>query len=83
MLVNPFTVRKNIAELISNKKGVRKSRLLKHVSFSQFGFDTLDLVDLILEVEKNYNVIIPDEIPLNTIDDFVDFICGRRLQQAS
>ena len=83
MLVNPFTVRKNIAELISNKKGVRKSRLLKPAAFSQFGFDTLDLVDLILEVEKAYNVIIPDEIPLNTIDDFVDFICGRRLQQAS
>jgi acyl carrier protein len=83
MLVNPFTVRKNIAELISTKKGIRKSRLLKHVTFNQFGFDTLDLVDLILEVEKVYNVIIPDEIPLNNIDDFVDFICGRRLQQAS
>ena len=83
MLVNPFTVRKNIAELISAKKWVRKAQLLKHGSFNQFGFDTLDLVDLILEIEKVYNVIIPDEIPLNTIDDFVNFICGRRLQQAS
>ena len=82
MLVNPFTVRKKIAELISNKKGVRKAQLLKLVSFNQFGFDTLDLVDLILEIEKAYNVIIPDEIPLNNIDDFVNFICGRRLQQA-
>ncbi len=83
MFLNQFTVKRNIAELISQRKGIRVARLLQHVPFSQLGFDNLDLVDLILEVEKTFKVIIPDDLPLNDVDDFVDFICQRQLQQAS
>lgn len=82
MLVNTFTVRNKIAGLISKRKRISAGRVL-HASFSQLGFDQLDLVELILEVEKLYKIVIPDEVPLDTINDFTDFICGRKLQQAS
>lgn len=83
MQANPLTIRENLAHLIITKKGINANRLENLSNFNKLGFDNLDLVDLILEVEKAYNVIIPDEIPLNSVDDFVDFICGRTLQQAS
>ena len=82
MLVNNYTVKRNIAEIIHFKKGLQVARLLKDSDFSRLGFDNLDLVELILEVEKTYHVTIPDELALNSIEDFVDFICERQLQQA-
>jgi len=82
MQVNPFAVRKNIAGLIRRQKRIPAGKALS-ASFNQLGFDALDLVDLILEVEKIYHVNIPDEVPLNKIDDFAAFICQENLQQAS
>lgn len=82
MLVNTYTVRNKIAGLVSKRKRIPAARVLR-TSFTQLGFDALDLVDLILEVEKAFKVVIPDEVPLNTVHDFTDFICGRQLQQAS
>jgi len=38
------------------------------------GFDLLDVVDIILEVERKYKLIIPDEVPLESIDDLVQFL---------
>ena len=82
MLVNTYTVRNKIAGLISKRKRIPAGRVLR-TSFTQLGFDALDLVEVILEVEKAFKVVIPDEVPLNTVNDFTDFICGSKLQQAS
>jgi acyl carrier protein len=82
MLSSTLALRKDIARLISAKKGVKVSKL-NHTKFSALGFDELDVVEMILEVERKYQVVIPDELPLNNIDDFVQFISRPVLRQAS
>lgn len=50
-------------------------RLSTHVN-NDLGFDSLDHVEWIMEIEKNFNITIPDDIAENilTIEAAVDFI---------
>lgn len=82
MLTNTLVLRREIAHLISAKKKVKVSKL-NHYSFNALGFDELDVVEMILEVEKKYHLVIPDELPLHSINDFVEFVGSPRLKQAS
>ncbi len=82
MQINALAVRDYVARLISRQKGARLRNTSHLNDLRKFGFDTLDLVEVILEVEKAYGITIPDELPLNSIDDFVQFICQPQLRQA-
>ncbi len=76
MLTNKTqTIANEVIKIISKTKALKPSRLRKNTDLSrEFGFDTLDVVEVILEVEKNFKITIPDEIPLRTVGDFVDFV---------
>jgi len=74
MPTNAAIARQEIIHLISRKKKVSFSHIMAINSFHKLGFDMLDVVDIILEVEKRYNVTIPDEVPLESVDDLVQFI---------
>jgi len=71
-----------VIKIISKAKALKPSRLRVHSNLSQdLGFDNLDVVDIILEVEKNFKITIPDEVPLRTVGDFVQYVTshtGRR-----
>ena len=56
----------NIAErvkkIIVDKLGVEESQVTPEASFTNdLGADSLDTVELIMEFEKEFNIIIPDE----------------------
>jgi len=76
---NYQALRQELVQLIKTHKNINVSRLLTQ-NFDQIGFDSVDLVDIILEVEKAYHIYIPDEVPLNKIDDFVQFLSSRNLE---
>ena len=66
-----------VIHIISKTKEIRPSRLRASASLSQFGFDTVDVVDIILELEKNFKIVIPDEVPLTTVGDFVQYVSNH------
>ena len=78
----PNNLKQELVQLINAKKNIAPSRLSVQ-NFEELGFDTIDLVDIILEVEKAYQIYIPDEVPLNKVDDFVQFIAGQIRSQAA
>lgn len=47
--------------------------------FSAIGFDSLDLVDLIMEIEKMFKISIPDEeaFGLKTVSDAVELVKNK------
>lgn len=58
-------------------KDVDESKVNMDTSFEQdLGADSLDLVELIMELEENYDVTIPDEDAqkLSTVGDAVRYI---------
>ena len=74
------SLQQNIAQLIQQQKGIRAARLLTK-SFEQLGLDLVDLIDIILVVEKKYQITIPDEVPLNSVNDFVSFIQAKKISE--
>ncbi len=70
-----------IIPFVSRQKKITASRVLPHKPLNLLGIDQLDLVEIILQAEKKYNVIIPDEVPLRTVGDFVNFIYGAAILQ--
>jgi acyl carrier protein len=77
-------IESQVIKIISKTKEIRPARLHPSANLSrEFGFDTVDVVDIILELERNFQIVIPDEVPLNTVGDFVDYVSSHTLAKAS
>ena len=80
VLINDITVvrvNRIITEIISQKLGVEKSTLKPDTSFSDhLGADSLDVFEMIMEVEKKFKIRIPDEEAekLFTVDRLVRYV---------
>ena len=78
------TIEREVIRIISKTKEIRPARLQANARLEKdFGFDVVDVVDIILELEKNFQITIPDEVPINTVGDFVDFVASHAMQGAS
>ena len=74
-LTHTATIEQQVFRIISKRKAIRASRVRKTASLSRdLRFETLDVVDIILELERNFSIIIPDEVPLYTVGDFVRYV---------
>ena len=84
MLTTDKAIEREVIRIISKTKEIRPARLQATARLSQdFGFDTVDVVDIILELEKSFHIIIPDEVPINTVGDFVEYVASQALREAS
>ncbi|WP_162427862.1 acyl carrier protein [Pontibacter pudoricolor] len=78
MITTDKAIEQEVIRIISRTKKVKPSRLKSDVSLEQkLGFDTLDVVDIILALEKKYHIVIPDEVPINTVGDFVTYVADH------
>jgi len=69
------SIEQQVFRIISKRKAIRASRVRKTASLARdLRFDTVDVVDIILELERNFSIVIPDEVPLYTVGDFVRFV---------
>ncbi|GHA80510.1 acyl carrier protein [Pontibacter akesuensis] len=75
-------IQDELVNIISSIKKVNPSRLLKVRDFTKLDFDIVDVVDIILAVEKTYQLTIPDEVPVYSIDDFVNYVYNQSIKQA-
>ena len=71
-----------VLRVISTRKAIQPGRLQAATNLSdELGFDDVDVVDIILAVEKRFHVIIPDEVPLHTANDFVRWVAQHLPRQ--
>ncbi|MDO7873400.1 acyl carrier protein [Hymenobacter sp. ASUV-10] len=69
------TIEQQVFRIISKRKAIRASRVRKTASLARdLRFETLDVVDIILALENQFHITIPDEVPLNTVGDFVRYV---------
>lgn len=64
----------DIILLISQLKHIKAEQLLATPDLTKHNLDILDVVDIILELEKRYQVTIPDEVPAYYVGDLADYI---------
>ncbi|WP_162052513.1 phosphopantetheine-binding protein [Pontibacter pamirensis] len=68
------TILKAVSNIVGRLKHIDSSVLSPDKGLWEYGIDIVDVVDIILAVEKKYSIVIPDEVPVYTIDDFVNYV---------
>ena len=71
---------RELTEFVARKLGVPRARLLDPASsFESLGVDSLDIVELIMELEEAFEINIADEETenLKAIGDVIEFILRR------
>jgi acyl carrier protein len=69
-----------VTELIVEQLGVSKAEAVPKASFiDDLGADSLDIVELVMSLEEEFDIEIPDEDAekLQTIDDAVSYLRER------
>ncbi len=69
-----------VKDIIANELGVEREKLTDDASFiDDLGADSLDIVELVMEFEKEFNIEIPDEDAekLRTVGDALNYLNGK------
>lgn len=66
-----------IVDIVAKKVSVDKDVVLKSKSFEELGADSLDMVEIVMKIEEQFEVEINDEDAekLTSLDQVVDYIC--------
>jgi len=71
-----------VKDIIEKELGVEREKLTDNASFIEdLGADSLDIVELVMEFEKEFNIDIPDEDAekLKTVGDAMAYL-NRKLE---
>lgn len=66
-----------IREVIVDQLGVEEDEVTIETSFDDLGVDSLDLFQIIIELEEAFNVRIEDAETIKTVEDAVTYIENR------
>lgn len=75
-------IRDKILQTICENLGVNKEQVASTTSFTEdVGADSLDIVELVMELEEEFGVTIPDEEAerIKTVGDAIDYLAKRNL----
>ncbi len=72
-----MTTFEKVKKIVSEKLGVQEDKVTETADFvNDLGADSLDVVEFVMEVEKEFDITIPDEeaTKLKTVGDAVKYI---------
>ena len=71
------TVEQRVIEIVSEQLGVDKEKITTDTSFvNDLGADSLDTVELVMELEEEFDINIPDDAAdkIQTVGEAVEYI---------
>lgn len=74
-------IEEKVKAIIVDKLGVDESEVKPEASFTNdLGADSLDTVELIMDLEKQFDITIPDEMAekITTVQEAIDFIAAAQ-----
>ncbi len=78
-MANEEIVRR-VKDLIAESLGVNQTEVVPAASFiDDLGADSLDIVELVMAIEKEFNIEIPDEDAekISTVQDAINYIDNK------
>ena len=64
---------KTLAEIVNDYKG-EQLEINANTTFEELGFDSLDKVDLMMQVEEKFGVTLGDDVAVATVGELADKI---------
>ncbi|MFO0417071.1 MAG: acyl carrier protein [Pseudomonadota bacterium] len=80
-MATPEEIQERIKSIIVEQLGVSLEEVTPQASFIEdLGADSLDIVELIMALEEEYDMEIPDEDAekIQTVDDVTKYILGKQ-----
>ena len=77
MAANDDRVEERVIEIVCENLGVNKEQVTRNTSFTEdVGADSLDIVELVMELEEEFEITIPDEQAekIKTVGEAIDYI---------
>jgi acyl carrier protein len=76
---NRERVRAEIVEIISNRVGISKEQITDEATFQDLGVESLDDVELVMELEEKFKIHILDEEAekIQTVGAAVDYVVAH------
>ena len=77
-------IEKKVFEIVSTKLEIEKEKVKKESAFvGDLGADSLDTVELVMEIEDSFKVSIPDEdaAKMQTVNDAIQYIWRKKSEQ--
>src|SRR5437879_491647 len=71
------SVEERVIEIVCENLGVNKEQVTRNTSFQEdIGADSLDIVELVMELEEEFEITIPDEEAekIKTVGQAIDYI---------
>jgi acyl carrier protein len=71
------TIEEQVYEIIQRKLSVNAEQITPEASFTEdLGADSLDTVELVMDLEEQFNITIPEEEQenLKTVQDAIDYL---------
>lgn len=79
-----MTVEERVIEIVCNQLSVSKEGVTRKTSFVEdIGADSLDIVELVMELETEFGIQIPDTDAekIKTVGEAIDFIEKKRAEK--
>ena len=67
-------MKEKIVEILADYKNVDVSEIKTDVPFTELGLDSLDVGELVMEIENELNITLDMSIKYNTVDKLVAYI---------
>ncbi len=71
------SVEERVVDIVSEQLGVDKDKITRETHFvNDLGADSLDTVELVMELEEEFDINIPDDAAekIQTVGEAIDFI---------
>ena len=71
-------MKEKIVEILADYKNVDVSEIKTDVPFTELGLDSLDVGELVMEIENELNITLDMSIKYNTVDKLVAYIEAKQ-----
>lgn len=78
------SIEERVVEIVSENLGVSKESVARQTRFIEdIGADSLDIVELVMELEEEFEITIPDEQAekIKTVGEAIDYIEREKEKQ--
>lgn len=71
-------MKEQLIKIIAEYKGINEADISTDATFADLGLDSLDIAELVMQIEDTFDVQIEMSPELNTIDKLIEYIDSQK-----